>query len=274
VEITPGVFVAVVVVTFLCEYMNVSLGMGYGSTLTPLLLVAGFLPLQVVPAVLLGDLVGGIIGGFSHHKFGNIRLDFRRDEELLKRRLWGLGYIPSSLDSKVIFILTVFGSIGAIVAVFFAVSIPRIALETYIGGMILLIGLIILARGNRGFAFSWKGLIGIGLISAFNKGASGGGYGPLVTGGQIISGRDAKSSIGSTTLAEALICIVAFVSYVLVKGDIHWRLATAITIGSVIASPLAALTTKRMRTGNLRVVIGVLVTVLGALTLVRTYVLN
>lgn len=271
-ETTPGLFGAIVAVTFLCEYMNVSLGMGYGSTLTPLLLLAGFSPLEVVPAVLLGDLVGGMVGGFSHHKFGNIKLDFRRDEELLKRRLRGLGYIPRSLDSKVVFILAVFGSVGAVVAVFFAVSVPRIVLETYIGAMILLIGLIILVRRNREFAFSWKGLVGVGLISAFNKGASGGGYGPLVTGGQIISGRDTKSSIGSTTLAEAFICAIAFLGYVLVKGDIHWVLAAAITVGSVIASPFAALTTKKMRTENLKLIIGILVTVLGGLTLARTYV--
>lgn len=141
-EITPAIFVAIVGVTFLCEYMNVSLGMGYGSTLTPILLLMGFLPLQVVPSVLFGDLVGGIVGGLSHHKFGNIRLDFRRDAELLKRRLRGLGYIPTSLDSKVVFILTIFGSIGAIISVFFAVNIPSIALETYIGGMILILSLI------------------------------------------------------------------------------------------------------------------------------------
>lgn len=273
-EITPAIFVAIVAVTFLCGYMDVSLGMGYGSTLTPLLLIAGFLPLHVVPSVLLGQLAGGMVGGLSHHKFGNIRLDFRRDEELLKRRLRGLGYIPRSPDAKVVFVLSICGIVGAIVAVFFAINIPRIALETYIGGMILIIGLIILIRRNREFTFSWKGLIGIGLISAFNKGASGGGYGPLVTGGQIISGRDAKSSIGSTTLAEAFICVVAFLTYLIVKVDIDWKLASAVCIGSVIASPLAALTTKKLHTENLKFIIGLLITVLGALTLIRTYVFS
>lgn len=273
-EITPTTFAAITVLTFVCEYMNVSLGMGYGSTLTPILLVAGFPPLQAVPAVLLGDLLGGLVGGLFHHRLGNIRLDFRRDEELVKRRLRGLGYIPTSLDSKVVFILAVCGSVGAVVAVFFAISIPKIALETYIGGMILVIGVIILIRRNREFTLSWKGLVAIGLISAFNKGASGGGYGPLVTGGQIISGRDVKSSIGSTTLAEALICIVAFLSYVVLKVDIHWRLAFAITLGSVMASPLAALTTKKMGTGNLKLIIGIIVTLLGFLTLAKIYLLG
>ena len=48
---------------FICEYLNASLGMGYGTTLAPLLLLLGFQPLQVVPAVLLGQLAGGFFGG-------------------------------------------------------------------------------------------------------------------------------------------------------------------------------------------------------------------
>jgi uncharacterized membrane protein YfcA len=138
--------------------------------------------------------------------------------------------------------------------------------------MILIIGLIILVRRKRGFSFSWKGLIAVGLISAFNKGASGGGYGPLVTGGQIISGRDARSSIGSTTLAEALVCIVAFLIYLAMRVDIRWTLAAAIAIGSVLASPPAALTTKKIQTGSLKLTIGIIVTLLGVLTLARIYV--
>jgi uncharacterized membrane protein YfcA len=70
-------FVVVAITALLCEDIDASIGMGYGTTLTPLLLIIGFLPLQVVPAVLLGQLAGGLIGGFFHHKLGNINLDFR-----------------------------------------------------------------------------------------------------------------------------------------------------------------------------------------------------
>jgi uncharacterized membrane protein YfcA len=60
--------------------MDASIGMGYGTTLTPILLIVGFPPLEVVPAVLLGQLVGGTVGGLAYHRLGNINLDFRRDE--------------------------------------------------------------------------------------------------------------------------------------------------------------------------------------------------
>jgi uncharacterized membrane protein YfcA len=154
----------------------------------------------------------------------------------------------------------------------FAINIPTIILKTYIGVMVLGIGITILTRRSRESKLSWKGFIAVGLISSFNKGASGGGYGPLITGGQIISGREVKSSVGSTTLAEALVCVVAFVGYVLVKGDIYWTLAAATSIGSVIAAPLAALTVRKVDLSKLKFVIGIATSMLGALTLAKTFI--
>lgn len=271
-EITLALFVAVAVLAFLCEYMDASIGMGYGTTLTPLLLIIGFLPLEVVPAVLLGQLAGGLIGGLAHHRMGNISLDFRRDEKLIKERLRGLGYLPRSLDSKVIFILAVCGVVGVLVGVFSAISIPEVMLRAYIGVMVLGIGVVILIRRSRKSTFSWKGLTGVALLSSFNKGISGGGYGPLVTGGQVISGREAKSSVGSTTLAEAIVCIVGFLGYMLVKGDIFWRLAAATSIGSVIAAPFAALTVRKVNAEKLKLIIALATIILGTLTLAKTFI--
>jgi uncharacterized protein len=43
-----------IIVAFLAlafEYMDATMGMGFGTTLTPALLIIGFFPLQIVPAV-------------------------------------------------------------------------------------------------------------------------------------------------------------------------------------------------------------------------------
>lgn len=270
-EATLTIFAAVAVISLICEYFDASIGMGYGTTLTPVLLIIGFLPLEVVPSVLLGQLAGGLVGGFFHHKIGNVKLDFRQDEAI-KKRLLTLGYMPRSLDSKVILVLAACGVIGALVAILFAINIPTLALQTYIGVLVLAIGIIILVRRNRETKLSWGKLIGIGLISSFNKGASGGGYGPLITGGQIVSGRETRNSIGSTTIAEALVCIVAFVGYLLITGDIYWKLAAATSIGSIVAAPFAAMTVSKVSTNKLKIIIGIATTILGTLTLVKTFI--
>ena len=265
-EITPTLFVVIAIIAFLFQFMSVSMGLGYGTVLTPVLLIIGFAPLQVVPAVLLSQFVGGVIGGVAHHRVGNINLDFRRDE-----RLRGLGYLPRSPDAKVIFILAICGAIGALVGVFSAVNIPKFALEIYIGVMVLTIGILILVRRHQEGTLSWKKLIGIGLLGSFNKGISGGGYIPLVTGGQIISGREIKSSVGSTTVAVTLTCAVSFLGYVLIKGDIYWALVAAASIGSVIAAPFAARMVKRIEAKRLKFAIGIATSLLGALTIAKAF---
>lgn len=258
-------------IAVLCQYLAVAFGVGYGTPMTPILLIIGFSPLQVVPAVLLSQLAGGVIGGLAHHRLGNIHLDFRRDEELIKRRLRGLGYLPKSTDSKLILLLVACGIVGVLVGVFTAVSISTLALEAYIGSIVLLMGLFVFVRRKAKGSFSWRGIIAMGVLGSFNKGISGGGYVPLVTGGQIVSGRDSRSSVGVTTVSIAIVCAVGFLSYLLFEGDVYWHLAGAATLGSVVAAPVAAATVKKVNADRLKLVIGLAMVALGALTLVNTF---
>jgi len=272
-EITLGLFIGVAIIALLVEYMDASIGMGYGTTLTPLLLIIGFAPLAVVPAVLLGQLAGGAIGGYFHHRLGNISLSFRSDSQLSEERKHGLGYLLWSLDTKVIVALAICGMIATVIGVTAAINIPEIALRLYIGTMVLVIGIMVVVRRNHSSPFSWRRLVGIGLLSALNKGISGGGYGPLVTGGQILSGREVRNSIASTTVAEVAVCVVGFLTYVLfLRGDIYWALAASTAVGSVMAGPLAALTVKKMETKRLKLAVGLVITILGAVMLVRVFI--
>ncbi|MGD9578839.1 MAG: TSUP family transporter, partial [Syntrophorhabdus sp.] len=66
------VAISIILLAFFCEYLDSTLGMGYGTTLTPVLLLFGFTPLQVVPAILISELITGFMAGFFHHKVGNV----------------------------------------------------------------------------------------------------------------------------------------------------------------------------------------------------------
>ncbi|MBI4295895.1 MAG: sulfite exporter TauE/SafE family protein [Chloroflexi bacterium] len=260
---TIGLFIGVAIAALLAEYMDASIGMGYGTTLTPLLLIVGFAPLDVVPAVLLGQLAGGVVGGYFHHRLGNIHLDFRHDGKLAQKNGYRFSYIPRSLDAKVILTLAVCGVVGAIIGVLVAINIPAIALRVYIGVMVTAIGLAILVWRNHQSPFSFQRLVGVGLLSAFNKGVSGGGYGPLVTGGQVLSGRETRNSVGSTTVAEIAVTAIGFTSYTVFKGGLSWLLVAAVSIGSITAGPLAAHTVKRLGSRKLKLVVGLAIIVLG-----------
>ena len=95
-ELTLGIGIITVIVSFLTEYVDSALGMGYGTTLTPFLLLLGFEPLQIVPGVLLSQLIAGLLASFAHHSIGNV--NFRPKTIKLKygmKRLKELGFIES-----------------------------------------------------------------------------------------------------------------------------------------------------------------------------------
>lgn len=241
----------IALLAFFSEYMDAALGMGYGTILTPLLLILGFKPLEVVPAVLLSQLVTSLTASFFHHRFGNV--NFKRGSSHL----------------NVALVLALSGIVGSVAAVFVAINIPQLVLKVYIGFMVLAIGIVMLVNMHKAHGFSWKRIAGVGLVAAFNKGISGGGYGPVVTGGQILSGVDGKNAVGITSLAEGLTCMVGFSIYFMTGSVKSWELLPYVLIGAIISVPFSAATVRRLNTRTLRIAIAILTILLGVATLLR-----
>ena len=64
-------FIMIIISAFLAALVDTSLGMCYGTILTPFLIIVGYPPEVVVPAVLLSQLVVDIAGGLTHTKVKN-----------------------------------------------------------------------------------------------------------------------------------------------------------------------------------------------------------
>ncbi len=271
-----GFIIGIIFLAFFCEYVDSTLGMGYGTTLTPVLLIFGFSPLQIVPAVLLSELISGLLAGFFHQRAGNV--NFRPKTyniPTIIRKLKSLGYVETfrrgvPLHLKIALILAMCSVFGTIVAVFVALNIPKLWLKMYIGFLVLAMGSVILMTLNKNFRFSWRKIVGLGLLASFNKGISGGGYGPLVTSGQILSGVEGRSAVGITSVAEGLTCFVGVIAYILAsKSPIDWRLAPYIIVGAVLSVPLSAISIKRFSTRALKLAIAILTIGLGIFTIIR-----
>ena len=270
--------IAVVLGGFVCEFIDASMGMMYGTILSPVLIIAGFEPVLVVPSILFSQALGGITASIFHHKFGNVNLAPKTlNPKIIARRLSELGYIESfrrgtTKDLKVSFCVLSLGIAATIVAALVAISIPKAFLKTYIGILVLVMGIILLSGFE--FTFSWKKMIAVGVLSAFNKGMSGGGFGPVVTSGQIIAGRDSKSAIGATTFAEAPICITGFLTFLITKGISNWNLLIFLSIGALLGAPLGALLTSKLKSENkLKLILAILTLILGTWILAKTWVL-
>lgn len=250
-DLAAGVVLAIFLTALVCEYVDSSLGMGYGTTLTPLLLLAGFEPLQIVPAVLFSEFCTGITAGLLHHRDGNV--DFLRDKRARHTAM----------------LLSGLSVIGVIAAVTIALRVPKEWLTSFIAIIILSVGFVILATIRRQLRFHPGHILGLGAIAAFNKGLSGGGYGPLVTGGQVVSGMSPKQAVAVTSLAEALTCAAGLAAYYLMRSTIDWSLALPLTLGALMSVPMATLTVRKIPERALRAGVGVVTCVLGLLMIVK-----
>ncbi|MCD6515882.1 MAG: sulfite exporter TauE/SafE family protein [Candidatus Aminicenantes bacterium] len=244
----------IIVLAFVCEYIDSSLGMGYGTTLTPILLIMGYNPLQIVPAVLLSELITGVSAAFFHHRFKNANFKI------------------GTVDTKTVMVLAGCSIVGTIVAVFAALALPKFYIKLYIGILVFTMGLLILINLNRTFKFSWLKISSLGMLAAFNKGISGGGYGPLVTSGQILSGVNSKNAIGITSLSEGLTCLVGVITYLIFTNHtIGWQLAPSLVLGAILSVPFAAYTVKKVKNMRLKLIVGIATLVLGLVTLGKLF---
>ena len=254
VEKVPGrwaLFAVIAALAFMAEYVDSSLGMGYGTMLTPILMIVGFKPLDIVPAVLLSEFVSGISAGLLHHTVGNV--DLGRGTPA-RRTMW---------------IMAACSIVGTVAAVILAVNLPKRAVNLYIGLMILAVGVFIIFGRRVSGGLSWRKIVALGSIAAFNKGISGGGYGPLVTGGQVLAGVPEKSAVGITSMAEGLVCLVGLILYLVLQGALNWAVALPLALGALLSVPTATLTVKVLPARLLRSSIGYATLYLGALTLLK-----
>jgi len=252
--IGAGPAVGVLLLAFASGYVDTSLGMGYGVTLTPVLLLLGYEPLEVVPAVVASQLVLGLVGAFAHHAIGNV--DFRPGT----RAFW----ITATLVGA-----SVLTTVGAAEL---AVRLRADVLEAWIGVVVLGVGIATLATFGRHLKFSWFKIFLLGGLAGFNKGSTGGGYGPIVTGGQILFGVSAANAVSITTLAETVACMAGALTYFLGSGSIDWTLTPFLVAGAIAAVPFSALTVRVLKPLQLKISVGVLTSALGLLLLLKMFV--
>jgi hypothetical protein len=195
------VFLLIIIAALIFETIDSGLGMFYGTILTPVLIIAGYDPKVVVPAVLLSQAIGGFAATYHHNKYKNAEFSWKSEDLRIAAFIFGVGII------------------SVIVGAYIGLKLPKEYLKWYIGILCVVMGSIVLAR--KKFNFSWKKIGFIGALSAFNKSISGGGYGPIVATGNVASGLKARAAIGITDFAEAPICLSAFATWVILN---HWKI--------------------------------------------------
>ena len=234
---------------FFFEFIDTALGGGYGTCLTPILLLMGYSPLQIVPMILVSETMTGFWGGLNHYRYGNV-------------------------DGKVALMVSSLAIIGSLIGAYVVVSASGKFLKTYIGCLVIAMGLLTILKKLLKFKISLglKRIGLVGLLCGFNKLLTGGGFGPVSTTGLHLFGVDIKKSVGSTILAEGIMSLSGVLLYITLLDRIQWNLAIPLFAGAVLSCVPSAYTTHRLPKKSASFLIGVFMMVLGMLTMLKTYV--
>lgn len=243
------IFLLLFAIAFISEYAAATLGMGYGTTLAPILLILGYEPLVLVPVILFSQFFIGFIAAGFHHRFENMDLSDKHERSAL-----------------IIFTFT--GIIGVVVSILASFSIPAFYVKIYIALVVMLVGALTLVNGNSETTFSLKKLTLLGSTAGFNKGLSGAGYAPITVGGQILCGIKPRAAVAITALVQGFICAVGVALYYFLAAPVDFLLLIGVSTGGIIAAPMSALTTKRLKQESLKKIVALSIILIGLLSLV------
>ncbi|MFW9862780.1 MAG: sulfite exporter TauE/SafE family protein [Candidatus Thorarchaeota archaeon] len=245
------VVLELVLLAFFLELVDSTLGGGYGTIMTPLLIIFGFEPLIIVPAILVSEILTGFASGYFHNQAGNVDI------------------VNNKIARVSLRVLVLSGVLGIAVAMIFAISIPSFYVKVYIAFLVIAMGSLVLLRRNHMGGYQLKKMASIGLLCAFNKGISGGGYGPVSVSGQLLSGVDGKAAIAVTSISEAAVCVMGVIGYLFIGSIDVLTILLPVCAGALLATPFAALTVSKISMNRLREVIGVAVIAIGLFTLTK-----
>lgn len=227
---------SVVWIAMLFEFMDATAGMGFGTAITPLLLLIGFDPKQVVPVVMIQQGVAGLIGTFLHAEYQNVEWKFKPMSETIK--LWLFIAIPGM--AAVAFSVT---------SVYAILKVAKVWINLYVCALLLGMGLISLYQGmsRRERPYRPKRMILFAALAGFNKGVGGGGYGPVVTIGGLLSGVPAKSMMAVTAISEGTVSTFSILVWLaMLSGGvvIDYLLLPSMMIATILSAVVAPWATR------------------------------
>ncbi|MEM0136760.1 MAG: sulfite exporter TauE/SafE family protein [Thermoplasmatales archaeon] len=242
------------VVGFGLALMDSSIGMGYGTIGTPLLILLGFSSKFVIPSILVSQLIAAVIASTLHQKRGNVRyFDLKGN------------------DVGIVTRLIAFGLIGTVIGAFLDIHLTKVYLNTYIGLLVIAMGFILLLRSK--ITFTWAKVNILSMVSGFNKAMSGGGYGPVATTGLLVSGNPLKNSVAATLFSVIFINLTSFVIYVFSGSITSLQLPIFLTIGVLVGSQIGPRMTKRLgESKSAKVLFSFMSLAMGSLTILLTFV--
>jgi uncharacterized membrane protein YfcA len=239
----PLFFLAMVIVGYLAQFVDGTLGMGYGVFSASLLVSIGLYPVIASASVHTAEVFTTLLSGAFHFRLGNVKRDL-------------------------VLSLAIPGVIGGVAGAYLLASVPGKTIKPFVAVILLTMGLLILYRflvrknpitpGNNGHSRTKLTLLG--LVAGFMDAVGGGGWGPIATPSLILSGNDEpRQIVGSINLVEFFVTVAETLTFLITVGPeaFRWDIVVALLIGGAMAAPTAAFVCKKLPAKALGGLIGV-----------------
>ncbi len=241
-------------VGLIAQLIDGSMGMGYGTTSSTMLLAAGFTPTAVAASVHAAEVATSMVSATAHWRLGNV-------------------------DWRLALLLAVPGGAGAVLGAVFLASIPADTARLFFSVALTLLGVSVLYRFSRRNAALAdtrarpirRRLIGpLGLVGGFVDASGGGGWGPITASTLMAHpGSRPRKVVGSVNTAEVAVTLAATITFAIVLGRdaIHPEWFVALLAGGVVAAPVAAFLVRFLPAQQLGLLVGGMILITNGRTL-------
>jgi len=234
---TPA-FLMMLLIGFLAQMADGSLGMGYGTIATTFLLANGVPPALVSSQVHSARVFSSGVSGYSHHRFGNIN-----------KKLFTALVIPGIIGA----------ALGAASAYFFQdyakyVRLPLSLYTLYLGYFIIKKAFVKKSATDKVKKAGWLASAG-GFMDAF----AGGGWGTLVTSTLMAKRKSPRFVIGSVCLAEFFVVLTSSITFFILLKNMPILQIAGLILGGLIAAPIAARLVGKLPLKTMFILVGSLV---------------
>ncbi|MBN1681706.1 MAG: sulfite exporter TauE/SafE family protein [Anaerolineae bacterium] len=237
------------IVGFLAQIIDGSLGMAYGVSSTTFLLSSGVSPAVASASVHTAQVFTTLVSGLSHLRLGNV------DKSLFRRLL-----IP--------------GMLGGVLGAYVLSQLPGDKIKPLVAVYLALMGIRILWKAFRQSPTAQQvvsHLFPLGIIGGFFDAIGGGGWGPIVTSTLIARGNHPRYTIGSVNLTEFFVTLSETLTFVLAFNLFDYgKVITGLILGGVLAAPMAAYVCKYLPPRALMIIVGCLIVLLSVRTVLLT----
>lgn len=244
-------YLLIALFAFIAQLIDGGIGMGYGVSLTTLLLSIGVGSAVASASVHIAEVFTTLFSGMSHFKMGNF-------------------------DQKIFAFLAVPGVFGGVLGAYGIVQLSNVSsIKPIIAGILLVLGILIIikfVRKNEMLETEYarpriRHLMPLGFIAALIDAIGGGGWGPITTPALVLKNANPQQVIGSVNAAEFFVTFSISLTFLLTLPTLELAIVLPMIIGGMIAAPIAAILTKKFSHRTVGIGVGILIIILSLRTI-------